>query len=483
MRVRLLLFGSALLASAGASPGPGHAARTARPFDTVVLVTVDTLRADRLGVYGYHEPTSPVIDALAADSVRFERAATTCPATAPAVASMLTGHHRAVHGVERNTNRLRRDVVTLAEILRRARHRTVAVVSNDVLDRRGFDQGFERFHMAVVDPTRRALGLDVSVVKHVGRELRRLGSEPAFLWVHFMAPHGPYRPPPGHAKLFPRWRYLRPGDVPLPLLPGNYGLGGIPRYQRLGGLRDPAHFRARYDAEVRYADTLIGMIVRRLQRAGRWDRTLLVLTADHGESLGEHDAYFQHGWFAHQATVRAPLLIRAPGRLPAGRVTSSVSLIDLTPTILALLGIPARTSFEGRSLLPVIDGHTGDRPAFTQTYYANRVDALTLGRWKYVRTSAPMALPSGTAPRTKAGRPPAPREALYDLTSDPNETTDLAAHRPDVRARLAARTAAWLRGQMKRRRVLPPPPPSVQRRAAGEEERFQDRLRALGYLD
>jgi arylsulfatase len=422
------------VASAWASPSSGRAARPARSLDAVVLITVDTLRADRLGVYGSPEPTSPVIDALAAESVRFTRAATTCPATAPSIASILTGHHRAVHGVERNTTPLARKVLTLAEILRRAGHRTIAVVSNDVLDRRGFEQGFARFHMADIDPKRPRLGLDVAVVKHVGRELRRVGATPFFLWVHFMAPHGPYRPPPAYAARFPPRRYRRPGEGALALLSGNYGLGGVPRYQRLGRLRDPARFRALYDAEVRYTDTLAGMIMRRLQQIGRWDRTVLVFTADHGESLGEHDAYFQHGWFAHQPTVHAPLLIRAPGRLSPAQVTNSVSLVDLTPTILALLGVPTRAVFEGRSLLPLIDGLGGDRPAFTQTYYANRVDALTLGKWKYVRTSSPAAVPRGTPQRTLAARPPEPR------------ASPLGAHRPTRRSAsrsACGRSATW----------------------------------------
>jgi arylsulfatase A-like enzyme len=482
VRERCHLLVVVLVAALACPSRPAPATASPPPFDTVVLITVDTLRADRLGAYGQRQPTSPVFDTLAADSVLFERAAATCPATAPSVASILTGHHRAVHGVERNTSHLRRDVRTLPEILRHAGFRTAAVVANPVLDRHGFEQGFDRYHMAPVDPRRRALGPDAGVVKLAGRAVREAGDGPLFLWVHFMAPHGPYRPPVDHARRFRRWPYWWRGDRRLPLLPGNYGLGGIPRYQRVRRIRDPASLRALYDAEVRYTDELIGLFLGRLQRFRRWDRTLLVFTADHGESLGEHDAWFQHGWFAYDPTVRVPLLIRAPGRLAPGRVPASVSLLDLTPTVLALLDLPARPGIEGRSLLPVVEGRSGDRAAFTQTYYANQLTALTLGSWKYVRAGSPNSVPPGTTAKPVVPRPPAAGELLYDLATDPRETTDLTPERPAVRARLAARTDAWLRGQTALGRRRAPAPPTPQR-SPREQRQLDDRLRELGYLD
>jgi len=476
--VSAALFGAFWCAACTGRTPPAQA-----PFDAVVLITIDTLRADRLGAYGHRAPTTPVLDALAAESVLFEHAAATCPATAPSVAAILTGHHRAVHGVERNTSRLRADVSTLAEILRRAGHRTVAVVANPVLNRRGFEQGFERFDLAATDPRRRALGADIGVAKLAGRALRTLRDERFFLWVHFMSPHGPYRPPPDQAKRFRPAHYWRFGDRQLPFLAGNYGLGGIPFYQRLFGSRAPARYRARYDAEVRYADILIGLLLRRLQRLGRWDHTLLVVTADHGESLGEHDAWFQHGWYAYDATVRIPLLVRAPGRLTPARVSSSVSLLDVTPTILDLLDLPPRPHCEGQSLLPVIEGPASDRPAFTQTYYANRLTALTLGSWKYIRAGAATALPRGTTARAIVPRPPPAPEQLYDLAADPQETTNLAAQRPAVSALLAERTGAWLRRQARRAQRRPPAPRPRGEATGVEAQRFRERLRALGYAD
>jgi arylsulfatase A-like enzyme len=443
----------------------------------VVLVTVDTLRADHLGAYGYRAPTSPYLDALARESTLFESAITTCPATAPALASLLTGLHRAAHGVRRNGSQLPPTVRVLAEILKEHGFHTAAVVANPIVDHKGFERGFDTFTMAPSPP---ALGLaqynGETVLPEVERVLDRL-TPPFFVWVHFMDPHGPYFPPADYRALFDATSYRWPGEEPLPLSETNYGLGTIPRYQQVGMEREPAGYRARYDAEVRYTDDHLRRLVGLLQTRGLWQQSLFVLTADHGESLGEHDYYFQHGWFLYDDALRVPLLLRAEGVLPAGqRVAQTVSLIDIAPTVLNLLGLPPPEAMEGRSLLALIRGREKDhRPVFAESEYGNRLVALRLDDEKYIFTPRP--LPSAqNAPRRdawKAAWPTAAGRELYDLATDPGETANLATRRRQHLHDLARRVRAWRRSQAARALSdLSPLTPEIIRQ-----------LRALGYVD
>jgi arylsulfatase A-like enzyme len=432
----------------------------------VVLVTVDTLRADRLGLYGHDQPTSPWIDALARESVVFENALATCPATAPSVASLLTGLHRAAHGVIRNSERpLARDVRTLAEILKAHGWRTAACVANPVLDAQfGFARGFDDFSVPPASTPGGVRG--ATVVAEAARLLDAAGDAPLFLWLHLMDPHGPYLPPEPYGALFAAEDYRWPGETDLPVARSNYVLRMIPRYQAVGTSRAAADYRARYDGEIRYTDDNVRAIVSLLRARGLWDDTLFVLTADHGESLGEHGYYFQHGWFAYDDALRVPLLLRTPGLLPAGRrVAATVSLVDVTPTVLDLLGVPAAEPIEGRSLLPLVGGPDRDRAAFAQTYYGHGLVALRRGRFKYIATQLP----------DRDGREPAVREELYDLTTDPGETRNLAPSRVALVRELGGKVRAWLARQGEQGR----PPAEV----APVDPRTEGQLRALGYVD
>jgi arylsulfatase A-like enzyme len=438
-----------------------HAGAVRAAPRAIVLVTVDTMRADHLGLYGQPLPVSPALDALAAESVVFDRALSTCPATAPSVAAMLTGHHRATNGVVRNGASLPADVTTLAEVLRAAGFRTGAVVANQLLHRAGFKQGFERFTLAQPDAARPELFRDAPLLKAAGRLLREFVDDPFFLWVHLMAPHGPYQPPRRYLPLMPAQAFRRPGDRTLMVSFGNRGPGLVPRYQNLGGPVIPAEYRRRYAAEIRYVDDLLGALVGRLRRLGRWEDALVVVTADHGESLGEHDLWFQHGWYVYDDTVRVPLLVRAPnGTLAPRRVGASVSLVDLMPTVLDLTGVASPAGLEGESLLPLMQGDATDRTAYAQNYYENALVASSVGRWKYVRRGKPQ------------------REELYDTAVDPGETRNLGGEHPEVLRRFAEQTTAWLDDQRRRteamrgRRVTLPVPPEKAKA-----------LRALGYAD
>ncbi len=453
----------------------------------VILVTIDTLRADRLGAYGYARPTSPAIDALARESTLFETAVPTCPATAPSVASILTGLHRTSHRVMANGWILPSDVETLAEILKGHGYRTVARVANLALESKvGFAQGFDDFAMPAVERSGPGMFEGGAMTAEAEQLLDTLGDSPFFLWLHFMDPHGPYFPPESHRALFAAADYRWPGETDLTVAGSNYGLFIIPAYQAVEGRTQPADYRARYDAEVRYTDDHIAAIVRKLRARGLWDRSLFILTADHGESLGEHGYYFQHGWFLYDDCLRVPLLLRAPGIFPAGRrVRRSVSLVDVTPTVLDILGLPRREALEGRSLLPVVRDEEADRLAFAQTYYGEGLVALRRGPLKYIfkpprprhQDSPPSSEPPTSAPA---------REELYDLEADPAETRDLATVRRDVVRALRAAAREWLADQERRGRQRvaerSPGAPGGPARVLGDPQ-LERQLRALGYVN
>jgi arylsulfatase A-like enzyme len=464
------------------------------PPPHIILVIIDTIRADHMGLYGYEHPTTPRIDALAAQSVVFDNAIATCPATAPSIASTLTGHHRASHGVRRNGSLLHPSVTTLAEMLQSQGYRTAAVVSNPSIGRSGtgFDQGFDEFSFPPPigqaipgDPKPRFTGL--AVVRDAERIIQQDDERPLFLWLHLMDPHGPYYPPAEYQELFDPEDYPA-GPARLPTSKSDYGLGVLPRYQRIASEMIPgivpkvipARYRARYDAEIRYADDHVGTIIDALRAAGLWDHSIFVLTGDHGESLGEHDYFFQHGWFAYTSSLSVPLLIRAPGILPGGeRVTSTLSLIDLAPTVLDLAGLAGGEEMEGRTLRPLVDGTERDRPAFAQTYYGNRVTALRQGPMNYILTPPP---PPEDQPRHRDGWmpfwPTEGTEELYDLTTDPGETRNIIGERSGQASELRARLGRWLTDQEKRTKSLPHEPDRVRL-----DKTLTDQLRALGYVD
>ena len=311
-----------------------------------------------------------------------------------------------------------------------------------------------------------------------------IDATPTFLWLHLMDPHGPYFPPPEYRRQFDPKDYVRPGEGPLPLGKTNFGLHMIPAYQVVEGDTDPASYRARYDAEIRYVDDHVGAIVAALRRRGLWDRTLLVLTADHGEALGEHDYYFAHGWFVSDDALRVPLIVHGPG-FPAGRrVGGSVSLVDVAPTILDAIGAPPPSVSEGRSLQPMLTGDDGDRDAFAQTYYGEGLVALRAGRLKYV-FKPPYASPGTPRPASDPVLPEAAAEWLFDLGLDPGESTNLVETRAQEAAPLRARLQTWLADQERRGRgktAEQPRKDATPMRVLGDPQ-LQRQLRALGYLD
>ena len=400
---------------------------------SVLLISIDTLRADRLGSYGYAAAATPILDRLAARGLRFEQAATVAPLTLPAHASLLSGTFPTFHGVRDNGSfYLGDELTTLAESLSARGYRTGGFVGAFVLDRRwgiaqGFDHYFDGFDLSRYDM---AAGLDAAqrpgseVVDQTLAWLAEGSAQdperPFLAWMHLYDPHSPYTPPDPYRTRFP------------PTMQGAY------------------------DAEIAATDAQVGRLLDYLESVGRLDRTLVVVVADHGESLGEHGEQ-QHGFFVYDAAVRIPLIVAGPG-VPARVVSDQVRIVDVMPTILDLVGVETPPAVQGVSLMPLARGEALDLLAFSETWYPryhygwSELSAVKDGRYKFIA---------------------APRRELYDTASDPGETTDLAASNP----RMADALERGLRDIVARTTTtaVPQQPRTV-------EPEVEERLRALGYV-
>jgi choline-sulfatase len=358
--------------------------RAATP--NILLITLDTTRADRIGAYGYRAAETPAIDRLAADGILFERAVSAAPITLPAHVSLLTGLYPFRHGVRNNGNFvLDKNIPTLATLLRDGGYRTAAFVSAFVLDRRyglarGFDQYDDRFELE-----RR--GGDTGAAVDAWLAANGRADRPFFAWVHFYDPHDPYDPP----------------------APFRGAFAGRP-----------------YDGEIAYDDQVVGTIVARLKSLDLDSSTIVAVVGDHGESLGDHDEA-THAMFVYESAVRVPMILRAPGFAAGRRVPELVRTIDLAPTLLSLAGRPPLATAQGQSLVPLIRGARTQVPdaAYAETYFPrlfmnwSALRSIQDARWKYI--DAPVA-------------------ELYDLTNDPGERINLAAREP---GRVAAMKRAF----------------------------------------
>jgi arylsulfatase len=326
----------------------------------LLLVTIDTLRADHIGAYGGAGDAldlTPHIDALARESLRFTASYAPASYTLPSIASIHTGRYPEELGIFANHNLFRGSSVTLAELLRLDGWRTGAAIANYVLRRgTGIEVGFDEYDDTFTQieanrdqPERTAEHTTAAALAVLDR-LLDAPSRGVFLWVHYQDPHGPYLPPGDR-----RERYLEAalnaddGRKELP----SYGInavGAIPSYQLVENRHDVGFYRAGYAGEVRFVDDEVGHLLDALDERGLLDDASIALTADHGESLGETNYWFSHGEFLSDALVRVPLLLRIPGRA-AGVRDDVVSLVDLLPTLAGIAGVSGSARFPGRDLL------------------------------------------------------------------------------------------------------------------------------------
>ena len=331
--------------------------RGASPPRHLLLITVDTLRADRLGCYGSPLALTPSIDSLALRSVVFTRAYAPAPFTLASLSALMTGRYPEEIGIDWNFSVVPDTVPTLASVLRSHGWWAGAVVSNYVLRQAcGLSAGFDAYDVTLTELEAHRLIGERTAVGTTDAALRLLDARanhdaPAFLWVHFQDPHGPYTPPGElRSRYLEHERKAPDAGRQLALGADDRGLGAIPRYQFDEGHYDPAYYRAGYDGEVRHVDAQIGRLLDELTRRGFLERAAVVFAADHGEGLGEDDYWFAHGEYLTDFLVRVPLLVGAPG-VPPQRRNDVTSLVDLLPTLARLLGVELPDRHPGRDLL------------------------------------------------------------------------------------------------------------------------------------
>jgi len=479
--VPVLVLAAALGSAAVVSLRDMTAPRTAvgaeissRP--NVLILLIDALRRDHLSGYGYGRRTSPALDRLMADAVTFENAQAPSNWTVPSVASVLTGTAPATHGSLASGVPLPGDLRTLAEVLGEAGYRSGAFFVNAVMEGGGFERGFDyryppgkpfwcyRLLTAVERLAMRLVrGPDYNradvMLAEVERWITDRRPRPFFAYVHLMEPHSPYVPPAPYDRLFdPAYPGPPVREPPLERAPTAHGFrdwealgptrAALPEMQR-------RNMVARYDGEIVYVDLVVGRFLDRLRRSGKYDGTLVVVTADHGEEFFEHGGWF-HGSSLYDEVLGVPLIVKLPGQTRGGtRRSDPVWGVDLAPSILSILDLPVPPEMEGVDVLgpPAASGAQrailSERPPY---FYSVRQ-----GRWKLIRRDV------GGVTDLR----------LFDLGQDPGETANLAEARPDVLARLAPVLAA----RAARATALTQQPDRT-----GRDPYHEAQLRALGYI-
>lgn len=395
-------FAAVLLAVIAACmlPPAEAARRQAERLPNVLVITIDTLRADRLGCYGYRDIRTPHIDALATAGVLFEKAYSPVPITLPSHAVMFTGTFPMLNGMhDFGGNRLNPKQPTLASVLRSKGYATGAVVAAAVLEKHfGLDSGFDfysaDFPIDLAESQAHTTERPANQVVDRGLAwLRENTSKRFFLWLHLYDPHWPYEPPPPYAEQYK--------DKP-------------------------------YDGEIAFTDEQVGRVIDFLKQRRLYDNTIVVLLADHGEALGEHGES-THAFLIYNSTLHVPLIIKPAGlrRFPA-RILPAVSTVDLMPTVLDLLGIAKPAVVQGRSLVSLMSGKKGATATeiYSETFVPrlhfnwSELRAVQAGRYRYIQ---------------------APRPELYDLEKDPGETSNLYSSRKALAQETKARLEAVIR--------------------------------------
>ena len=443
----LILSWLALAGLAAGTAGAETPAGKLEKHPDVVIVTVDTLRFDRVSSYGYRRPTTPHIDALIEQGVRFTQARVPEPLTAPSMTSMVTSLHPHEHGASRNSLAMRPGLPSFVQILRHHGYETAAFVGNWTLKDKlsglaehfeTYDEVFTRkrwFGLFFAEAT--AEDLTAEALAWIDAHLER-SRRPYLVWVHYVEPHAPYRFQQEHA-----------ADLGI--------AGGQPSRSD------------RYDTEVAFVDRSIGKLLAGVEATSR--PALIHFASDHGESLGEHD-YWGHGRHLYDATLHIPMGFAWAGEIEPRTIDAPASLLDLGPTTLGLLGLPVPAAFKGYDWTPVVAGDTpppDDRITRHQAHKgAVQGDGEGGARRQGLLEVARIASLEKEILRVRSGR-----LRVFDLSSDARELKDLAA----AGAGPTAELAAWLqrvREGLAASDELPPPsldPESI------------EQLRALGYLD
>jgi arylsulfatase A-like enzyme len=419
----------------------------------MIFVSVDTLRADHLGLYGYSRDTSPNLDRISREAVTFDRAQAPRGLTWPSLVSMLTSLYPKSSNVRRNGDLLSEEVRTLADILKGRGYTTAAFLGNACgVIMRNLDTDF--------------CGSDEEAHRNAIRWLEERDDSPFFFWVHYNAPHEEYSPPPAH-DVFTRPDYRGKATGERTYLDGVTLSGKRPEQ------KDLDRVVALYDGEVRYADSMLGEVWETLSREGLLESSIVVFTSDHGEELLQHNNYFYHSCSIYESVLHIPLVIRFPDQSLSGvRISQLVENIDITPTLLELLGVDLPNSFEGQTLLPLLNREPGAKERFTRSlaeYHrpgTGWIGSIRTDRWHYTYNPEKIT----TACRPEGDYFQVAEEELYDHSKDAMEVHNVATLHADVMAELKREILEAFDGQ----REWGPP-----RRANPE---VIERLKAMGYL-
>lgn len=478
-----LVLGFGLRARVPLPGSPADGAKTGRP--NVILITLDTVRADHLHLYGYGRQTTPHLEEFAKQATVFRDAVSAADWTAPSHATMMTGLYALRHGVRYDYPDVRlghipRSAPTLAETLQHYGYRTAALVANRayLAPEIGFGRGFDLYRVpttavsletsrmpSVLRSTRLHLlgitGADepyvpgAKMVDEAGKLLSKwkLG-QPSFLFFNLMDAHWPYNPPPPFRNRFmkPSLHWSSTQFYELVKL--------VDEEKRVVTPQERAELMAAYDSGIAYADDQLGRLFQMLRENGLFDNSLIIVTADHGEVFGER-SLMEHGVSVYQDQVHVPLIVKYPGQQQRKDVEVTVSLVDLFPTVLDVIGAPAPRRLAGITLRKA--EHLASRPVYAESYalwqkwgveerFIDVERAVYLGGLKMVLT-------------TKG------RRELYDLAADPNETRDVAASKPEQTAQLERLLKTWQQNYIK---------PGDQELGMGREA--VDRLKSLGYV-
>lgn len=410
---------------ASAAPQPKSTRKPQPP--NLLLVTIDTLRADHIGAYGYKAAATPNLDRLAAEGARFAEAYSAVPITLPSHATLMTGTFPMMHGLhDFSDNRLNQSQPTMAGILREHGYATGAVVASAVLDSRfglnsGFDFYYDHFDFSrLLETNLDAMERPANVV--VDEALQWLGQKrqkPFFLWVHLYDPHNPYHPPEPYASRFK----TQP-----------------------------------YDGEIAFADAQMGRVLAYLRAKGLYGNTTIVVSGDHGEGLGEHQEK-THGFFIYDSTLHVPLIFKPAAISKPAVIETPVSLVDILPTVLDLLHVEAPDGIQGRSLLPLIRDHEAGAksPLYGESFLPrihfnwSEVRGVRVGQYHFID---------------------GPKPELYDLGPDPHELNNLFASRPALAAEMRGKLTGAIRDYTPGKELAEKTP---------LDPAMMERLKSLGY--
>lgn len=449
------------------------------PEDTnVLIVSFDTLRPDHLGCYGYHRPTSPTIDSLAKQGLLFEWAFSTASETLSSHMSLMTSLLPSVHQVLRMTDQLSPERTTLAERLRGKGYATVAFTEGGkVASKFGFDQGFKVYHdgmrMTVSNPDEKQIQYTFPAAADW---IRKNSFKKFFMFLHTYETHMPYGPPPSFSRKFC-------GEYDGPL-------GNVFNYKMKqsfidGDLHlsenDLAHVVDLYDGAILHADHHLAGVFDALRKEGIFNKTLIILLSDHGEDFFDHFDFADHDRFLYDEFIRVPLILKPPGPFTEGkRIYQLVSILDVVPTVLDVLGISLQGEFDGQSLLPLIRGKESRSTIYSMIKidsYPEQRYALRTDGYKYIYTPNCERIPGRkkllSHPRSARFRGLLKKEELFDVKKDPQECINIAEKNPELAVQFKEQIDRIIDNFKKKETV----------RKVGIQRELRERLKALGYIE